>query len=92
MKLDQKLSPRSVCSQYRAFTRTDLLVAVAVVTVLAALIVVARWPRHSCAADIAPGATRTSGHPGARAHRRVDVPLRHQLLVDLHHRAARDPE
>ncbi len=40
MKLDQKLSPRSVCSQYRAFTRTDLLVAVAVVTVLAALIVV----------------------------------------------------
>jgi len=39
MKLDQKLSPRSVCSQYRAFTRTDLLVSVAAVAVLVALIV-----------------------------------------------------
>ena len=29
-----------MCSRYRAFTRTDLLVTVAVVTVLAALIVV----------------------------------------------------
>ena len=43
------------------------------------------------------GATATlpagdPGHPGAGADRRVDVALRHQLLVDLHHRAARDPQ
>src|SRR3954447_19488945 len=41
---------------------------------------------------VAPLHAAEPSHPGARADRGVDVPLRHELLVDLHHRAARDAQ